>query len=507
MDPATHSFYLPLGSAIDFERLPGQLAVINTLTCNAATSTGCATFATLPGPSGPDGVALFDAQTKTVYVLSFQDNFIAMFDGSTCNAISPSGCGQKFRALATGEIPNFFALNLSTHTFYATSQDTNSVWVIDQSKCNAKNTSGCTAFARATSAGDGTIYTAANANTKTVYVANFLDNTVSVIDSNVCNKGYTAGCNQSWPTIAVGNFPRFVAINKTTNTIYVSNAVDGTLSLINAATCTGTAHSGCVQLATTTVGNRPEQVAIDEATNTIYVGNIRAGTVSVINGAHCQSGDITHCGDSWPTVTVGNSPQGLGINPINHTVYVANTGDNTVSVINGNVCNGSNTSGCATATVATVPVGNAPRSIGVVTATNTLFVGNSDDLTVSVIDGSSCNGTTTFGCPQIPPPTVLVGAFPASASFGDNILGRSIAVDQKKQIVFIPVVGDDDIAELDGHACRAGHLDACHVKIVNQRMGGFAVTAAIDDSSGTVYVGNDNDSTVSLFGVHDQDED
>jgi YVTN family beta-propeller protein len=206
----------------------------------------------------------------------------------------------------------------------------------------------------------------------------------------------------------------------------------------------------------------------------------------------------------WPVAVVGNSPQGLGFNPIDHTLYVTNTDDNTVSVINGNLCNSHNITGCVP--VATIPAGAGPRSVGIVTATNTVFVGNRDDLTVSVIDAARCNGANTSTCGETPP-AILVGAFPNATFNGANILGRSIVVDPKKRIVFIPVVGDSDIATLNAHACRAGHLDACHVKIVNQRMGGFAVTAAIDDSSGTVYVGNDNDSTVSLFGVHDQDED
>lgn len=35
--------------------------------------------------------------------------------------------------------------------------------------------------------------------------------------------------------------------------------------------------------------------------------------------------------------------------------------------------------------------------------------------------------------------------------------------------------------------------------VVHQRMGGFAFVAALDDSSSTVYVANDDDGTVSLF--------
>jgi DNA-binding beta-propeller fold protein YncE len=134
-----------------------------------------------------------------------------------------------------------------------------------------------------------------------------------------------------------------------------------------------------------------------------------------------------------------------------------------------------------------------------VSAKNTVFVGNRDDLTVSVIDGSTCNGTNISGCPQLPPPAVVVGAFPGSAGNGNNVLGRRIAVDQANHIAYVPVIGDSDVAALDANACCAGHVNDCHVKIVHQRVGGFPIDATVDESSGTVYVSNDNDGTVSLF--------
>jgi len=498
VDPVTHTFYMTVNPP-PYHRVLGYVALIDSSTCNATVHSGCGGSPQLAHVGSLPGNVIIDTTTQTAYVSNIDSDQASVLSTATCNSTIQSGCAQKSPALATGEgLWGNLVLDTTTKTLYASSQDSNSFWALDASSCNAKNTGGCTKFAPTTPTGFGTLGVAANPNTKTIYVANFRDNTVSVVNGAVCNGDNIAGCNQSWPTIAVGNSPQFVGINKATNTIYVSNLLDGTLSLINAATCTGSVHSGCAQLATTTVGNRPLQLVVDEATNTIYVENRKDGTVSVVSGAHCNSADTSGCNPvgGWPVAVVGNSPQGLGFNPVNRTLYVTNTGDNTVSVINGNVCNGTNTSGCVA--VATVPVGNGPRSVGIVTATNTVFVGNRDDLTVSLIDGATCNGANTSGCGQTPP-AILVGAFPNALFNGANILGRNIAVDQKKQIVFIPVAGDSDVARLDGQTCRAGHVDACTVTIVPQRMGAFTVTAAIDDSSGTVYVGNDNDSTVSLF--------
>ena len=145
------------------------------------------------------------------------------------------------------------------------------------------------------------------------------------------------------------------------------------------------------------------------------------GTVSVIDGASCNGSNTSGCGQAWPTVTVGSAPQALGVDELTNTIYVTNTGDNTVSVINGATCNGTNTSGCAQ-TPATVTVGNAPRAVGVNQVTHTIYVANRDDGTVSVIDGRRCNGADSSGCGQTPP-TVAIGGF----------TGRGIAVDVKSE--------------------------------------------------------------------------
>lgn len=46
------------------------------------------------------------------------------------------------------------------------------------------------------------------------------------------------------------------------------------------------------------------------------------------------------------TVQVGANPTGVMADPATRTVYVANGGGNTVSVINSATCNAANTSGC-----------------------------------------------------------------------------------------------------------------------------------------------------------------
>ena len=102
----------------------------------------------------------------------------------------------------------------------------------------------------------------------------------------------------------------------------MANSASTTLSVIDGATNT----------VTTTIGGmaNPFGVAVNPSTNTVYVTNFGASgsgtTVSVINGA---TNTIT------ATVGVGMGPFGLAVNPSTNLIYVANTRSDTVSVING----------------------------------------------------------------------------------------------------------------------------------------------------------------------------
>ena len=70
-------------------------------------------------------------------------------------------------------------------------------------------------------------------------------------------------------------------------------------------------------------GAGPSITAIDEVTDTIYVANgnnangpTNAGgnTVSVIDGRHCKGTDVSRCKGPWPTLTVGNEPSNIAVN-------------------------------------------------------------------------------------------------------------------------------------------------------------------------------------------------
>ena len=72
-----------------------------------------------------------------------------------------------------------------------------------------------------------------------------------------------------------------------------------------------------------------------------------------------------------PAVPVGGIPVEVAVNQVTHTIYVGNSGENTVSVIDGTACNAIHTSGCGQ-TAATVTVGNNPLGVAIDQATDNI---------------------------------------------------------------------------------------------------------------------------------------
>jgi YVTN family beta-propeller protein len=504
VDDATQTIYFGIAGG----GVLGSVAILDANTCNASNISGCNNLLQqVPVGSFPFQV-LIDPTTKTAYVESEINAAIAVINTATCNARNFSGCpAVPPPALATGDNPTInIVINPNTHTLYSQSEATNRVWVFDTRQCNATHTSTCTKFAPTTTVGvapgPGIVD---DALTTTLYVVN-QSGSVSIVDTRVCNQHTTAGCNHTWPTITDGlNGPYAAAMNRVTNTLYVTNVFGGPgpgyISVFDANACNAHGMTNCAALGTIPIGVKPRSIAIDESTNTIYVVNFNDDDISIVDARHCNAADATLC-NQVATASVGAGPAALGFSPVNQTIYVANQNDDTVSVIGTDHCKGSDTSDCSV--VATVPVGAAPRAVGIVDPTNSVFIGNRDDLTVSVFDSSTCNGHTTSGCPQTPPPAFIAGAFPDTAgNEGHNIFSRALVFDAQKHTLYFPVSGDSDLAAVDTNPCRAGHVDACHVKIAGPgaggRAGGLALSAAVDDSTETVYVVNDDDGTVSIF--------
>ena len=82
--------------------------------------------------------------------------------------------------------------------------------------------------------------------------------------------------NNASSPLTVETSPWAIAVNPVTNTIYVANYDDDDVSVIDGSTNT-VGHD-------ISVGNNPDAILVDPVNNLIYVANYSSNSVTVING-------------------------------------------------------------------------------------------------------------------------------------------------------------------------------------------------------------------------------
>ena len=177
--------------------------------------------------------------------------------------------------------------------------------------------------------------------TDTIYVVNGFNpdgppgpagDTVSVIDGRRCDARDVSRCRGPWPTVKVGNLPSSIAVDRATDTVYVTVNADSTVAVFNGATCNGRVTWGCRKPpAHVRVGPGPYGITTDDANHTVYVTNpglTRPGTtMSMINTLTCDGSHLAGCARQKPSaVDVGALPTDVHVNQATHTVYVTTFG-------------------------------------------------------------------------------------------------------------------------------------------------------------------------------------
>jgi YVTN family beta-propeller protein len=237
---------------------------------------------------------------------------------------------------------------------------------------------------------------AVNPSTNKVYVVNEFSNTVSVIDTNT---------DAVKSTINLGNFPYGIDMNPLNNRIYITNRGSNTVSVLDG--------SVDIKLDDITVGKSPVGIAVNPSANWIYVTNLDDGTVSVIDG-------ITN--DVIETVSVGKTPYGIAVNPLSNQIYVTDIITNTVTVIDGETNEIS----------AKILVGKKPTGLAIDIPdkqgeNNRLYVANYDSDSVSVIDTVTNKVTSNITSVGDSPVGMAVNAI-SNKLYVSNIASNTVAV-------------------------------------------------------------------------------
>lgn len=294
--------------------------------------------------------------------------------------------------------------------------------------------------------GDGPTEVAVNNVDDTVYVSNADDSTVSVINGRVPDDSVT---------ISVGWSPEGVAVNQSDDTVYVAlddtDSTPGFLSVMNGPALRDDSSTIGVDL-------YPLGVAVDQSDDTVYVANCSSNTLSVMNGSAPRD-------DSF-SVGVGDCPWLMAVNNLDDTVYVTNISDGTLSAINGRHMDDS----------VAIGVGTAPWGVAVDQSDDTVYVANHFDGTLSAMKGSA---------PRDDSVTIGVGQGP-----------EDVAVDQSDHTVYVVNYDDSSVSVIDGRALD----DSVTVDLAP---GSGPEGVAIDDSgvnAGLAYVTNYDDNAVSVIG-------
>ena len=373
---------------------------------------------------------------------------LAATTASGAGAARDVGAPPSHPQVAVGGFPTGITVNGATHTVYVGNGNEGTLSLIDGRTCNARDAAGCARRRTAVTAGTDPIGIAVAEGTDTVYVAN-LSGTVAVVNGRKCNASLASGCQAAVATVPVGAYPQFLAVDDRTQTVYVANSGSNTVSVIDGRKCNATTTVGCRRVrASIRVGPVPFTLAVNPVTGSVYVTDLGAHTVSVIDGKTCNAADVSGCGRRPVTVNVGETPGGIAVDTRTNTVYVTGESSSDVSVIDGRTCNATTTRGCRHRPVH-VLAGAGARGIAVDEASNTVYVANTVDDTVSVIDGSRCNAGVHTGC----------GKRAAVAFVGSS--PRRVAVDELTSTVYVTNAGSNSVTMLNGRTCNGRVRTGC----------------------------------------------
>lgn len=297
---------------------------------------------------------------------------------------------------------------------------------------------------------------AVNEETHRVYVANFNESSISIID------GTTNGIVD---TVKVGQGPRDVAINSRTNRLYVANILAHDVSAISLGLYRAKFAVSVIDgqtnetLVNVVVGTNPWIIKVNERTNRIYVANYSSYSVSVIDG---DSNEII------ATIGMGlfRTPGGIAVNEETNQVYIVNTfhlgpldlGAGRLLIVDGDTHQ----------VLRTLRVGRKAH-VAVNERTNRVYVTSRHNGTLTVIDGNTEEVVATL-------------------DGGPDPYG--LAVNEQTNRIYVANHGGRSVSVVDGRSNKLMYtID----------VGASPVFVAVNEATGRVYVTNSGDDTVSVL--------
>jgi DNA-binding beta-propeller fold protein YncE len=311
---------------------------------------------------------------------------------------------------------------------------------------------------RELSTGVGPDAVTTNSATQTVYEANYTSGSITVVSEQTLGVVDTLSLGSSTE-------PDGIAVDPTSDQLYVAERGTGDVVEINGATCNGSTQSNCkgtvIALGS---GTEPDGIAVDSTTRTAYVAAAGAAGIGVIN----EKTDKLVA-----TASGGKAPTGMAVDASTNTIYFTDFDSGGVGTIAGGTCDAADPSGCPT-TADEAPAGDGPYSLAVDHALNRIYVDDFDSSELTVLNETT--GTTVA--------TV--------SSLDDYVLGPTgVAVSPSGTSVLVAAVGSG------GEGAGVAVVSTSTNKVTRVISGGTAPFAvATDQPDDYAWVADDGTSSV-----------
>ena len=320
-----------------------------------------------------------------------------------------------------------------------------------------------------------------------MYVANTGDDTVTILNTTG-GPDNDVETDDVVGTVDVGDNPQGIAYAQDKMLMYVANGVDDTVTILNTTGGPDNDVETDDVVGTVDVGNGPQGIAYAQDKMLMYVANAVDNTVTILNATGGDDGTAGNSDDVINTnsleVDVGDKPQGIAYAQDKMLMYVANAGDNTVTILNATGGDDGN-AGNADDVVGTVDVGNNPQDLAYAQDKMLMYVANADDDTVTILNttGGPDNDVETDDVVG----TVNVGELP-----------QGMAYAQDKMLMYVTNAGDNAVTILNTTGGPDNDVETDDV-VGTVNVGGFPRGIAYAQDKMLMYVTNTVAGTVTIL--------
>ena len=284
LDPSSHTLYLATGR--------GDIDLFDVRSCNAGTHTRCHAVRSIPLSRPVNGLVL-DPATRTLYAAVGSDasGAVAVVDASACSATTVKSCDGAVRTVPVKGSPDAMAVDDSTHTLYVRVTDdslASTVDVLGTARCNGFDDVACAVLA-SVPVGQGWTLPAPDGMaldplTGTLYVTSYSDDRLNLLDASRCNADDRSGCAVAPESAAAGTAPIAVTVDPGRGRVFVVSYGDSTVRMADAAHCRSGDASGCARGGPALpVDALPDAATVVPSTGTVYVGTSLGKTVVIVD--------------------------------------------------------------------------------------------------------------------------------------------------------------------------------------------------------------------------------